>query len=88
MVLTKLEKNVLLIDNHTPNQSGFPDPPWAHNNEAMTPGAYSLNQCFGVVETWPKQADKSATMHNANLSSASRSVRKIIQKTRLKITKR
>ena len=61
----------------------------AHNrNETVRWSAYALNHCFGVGRIWPKQADKSANMPDANLLSASQSVRKVIQKTtRIRITK-
>ena len=82
-------KYFFLIDNHTPNQSGFSRSCRAHNRkEAMRLSAYALNQCFGVGRKRPKQTDKSANMPDANLSSASQSVRKGIQKiTRIRITK-
>ena len=50
----------------------FPDPAGLHNrNETVKLSAYALNHCFGVGRIWPKQADKSANMPDANLLSAS-----------------
>ena len=86
MILSKVSEN---IDNHTPNESGFSRSCWAHNrNETMRLSAYALKHGFCVGRIWPKQADKSANMPDANLLSASQSVRKVIQKiTRIRITK-
>ena len=82
-------KYFFLIDNLTPNESGFSRSCRAHNrNETVRLSAYALNHCFGVGRIWPKQAEKSANIPDANLLSASQSVRKVIQKiTRIRITK-
>ena len=82
-------KFFFLIDNHTPNQSGFSRSCRAHNgNEAMRLSAYALNLSFGVGRIWSRQADISANMPDANLLSASQSVRKKYTRiTRIRITK-
>ena len=82
-------KYFCLIDNHTHNQSGFPRSCRTHNrNKAVGLSTYSLVNYFGVGKIWPKQADKRASIADANLLSAPQNVRKVIQKrTRIKITK-
>ena len=82
-------KYFLLVANHTTNESRFPRACRANNrNETMRLCAYSLVHCLGAGSMWPKQADKSASIPDANLFSASQTVRKVIQKmTRIKITR-
>ena len=81
-------KYFCLVDNHTPNQSGFPRSNRSHNrNEAVRLSTNSLVH-YWVGKIWPKQADRRASIPDANLLSASQNVRKDIQKmTRIKITK-
>ena len=78
-------KYFLLIDNHTPNQSGFSRSCRAHyRNEAMRLSANGFNHCFVSVEYGPSRLPKMLIC----LLSASKSVRKVIQKTtRIRITK-
>ena len=70
-------------------QSGFPRSRRTHNrNKAVRFSTYSLVHQFGVGKIWPKQADKKSSILDANLSSASQNVRKVIQqKTKIKILK-